>query len=122
MSPNPVSIKVTETGAAPSKTIQIQVSQDPINLQGHGHGAVPIHWEIDPTSTEGWLFAANGIAIGSPKFADGGPANGNRRHSWTRNANQADGNHYKYSISVTKTDASGVTTTVIVDPGIVNQS
>lgn len=115
---NPI-ITVTETGAAPSKTIQVQVSQDPIRLKGQGNGAVVIQWDIDPRSTPGWSFAANGIAIGNHgnKFGNSGPANGNRRFTWIRNPNQADGEFYKYSIGVTNG-----TTTVIVDPIIVNES
>jgi hypothetical protein len=111
-------IKVTETGEASSKTIQVQVIQDPINLTGQGRGPVPIKWDIDPTSTAGWSFAANGIVIDSPsnKFGNDGPANGNKRYGWTRNRDQADGQFYKYSISVT----NGATT-VIVDPIIINE-
>jgi hypothetical protein len=107
------SVTVTKTVTASSITIQVQVSPDPINLAGQGQGAVPIQWDI---ATQGWSFAENGIAIGNPKFSNGGPANGNRRYTWTRNPNQADGQTYKYSISVTDG-----TSTVILDPNIINQ-
>jgi len=115
---NPL-ITVTETGTASAKTIQINVSPDPINLKGHGHGAVPIQWDIDPQSSPGWSFATNGIAISKPSnhFGHGGPSDGNKHYTWTRNPNQANGQHYKYSISVTNG-----TTTVIVDPGIINEA
>lgn len=127
MALDPVSVVVTETVTASSKIIQVQVSQDPIDLTGQGNGAVQIQWNIRSTAARGWSFSE--IGVNSNKFtntgAGNGPGNSNRLYTLTRLAGQADPlptptnpsiPSYKYSISVTDG-----TQTVILDPSIINQ-
>jgi len=109
---------VTETGTAASKTIQVNISEDPVNLKGHGNRAVKIDFDIDPASTPGWTFSdVDGIVIHDPaNFDNNGHSSGHKRHTWTRKGGQVNKGFVKYSISVTNG-----TTTVIVDPAINNE-
>ena len=117
---NPVNVTVIETVTASSKTIQIQVDQEPINLTGQGQGAVVIRWQIDQQSP--WSFLtppppqARGIQVKNPGSAFTGGSGGPKIQTWTRNPNQANGQTYNYSIWVTDG-----TTTLSWDPSIINQ-
>jgi len=103
--PVQANITVTATG--------ILVSPEPIDLTGQGQGAVVIQWDI---TSAGWSFTPSGIGISNPNFGGGGPVTGNRRFTWTRKPNGADGSTIKYSISVTDG-----TTPQVLDPSIINQ-
>ena len=115
--PNPL-VKVTDVSLAGKHTITVGVNLDPIHLGGHGHGAVPIKWEIDPSSTPGWSFGQFGIGIPghNDNFETGPIEPGGKHCTWTRRAGKVDGKTYKYQITVTDGN-----TTVVVDPIIINE-
>lgn len=115
-----IGITVTES---PPNTFRINTTRDPIDLRGVT-GNVQIHWKIK--GGRSWRFTrdaagkGNGITIPKAlgKFTDDGPDSpgpGNKGHSWTKDGSPGGAKTYKYSISVTDG-----TTTLIVDPGIIN--
>jgi len=121
-----VTVAVKEwTGLSKQRKVEIQLSEDPIDLAGEG-APVQIQWNMDSTSDQGWQFDLNGIRINGvgARFSDdgrgdNGSGNPNRRYTWTRNT--GDGQTYSYLISVTRTGADNVTRTATWDPSIINQ-
>lgn len=133
----PVQITVTETGTASSKTIQVQINEDPIDLTdrsaaGPGNAAIDIVWSINSVGGGGrWSFdhdvaaGKQGIVIMDPgtgaqsgKFDHVGPPNVlNKQFKCKRRAGQGTVNEKcKYSIRIT--DGAQV---VVLDPSIINQ-
>ena len=117
----PVNVTVIETVTASSKTLQIQAIPEPIDLTGQGQGAIVIQWRIDQGSP--WSFVmppppnTKGIEIKNPGSAFSDPGGGGQKvWTWTRNAGQANGATYPYTIRVTDN-----TSTVCWDPTIINR-
>jgi len=113
-----IQITVTES---PSNTFRIDVSEDPIDLRGVP-GAIRIQWTLAGDAS--WHFAGGGSGKGSgiaipdavpAVFKDDGMVPNNKGYAWTRL--KADDRKYKYSIGVTNDK-----TTLILDPGIINEN
>lgn len=118
-----VIVTVTTTTSGGGTTYQVGLDNDPLDLTNEGNNAA-LTWRIGQSSAADWYFgiigSGGGISITRPdpsgKFTSPANDSGPKPRAVNCTRSSADGLTYKYSISVTNG-----TTTLLVDPSIINQ-